>query len=95
MTNTHKRDWGKIISDYRSSGDSVSDFCRQRRISASSLYHWLARDIDRKDEVKFLPALHKTSPEADFAELIFPNGVLRFSKGASPAYVSSIVKSLV
>jgi len=98
MVNKKKRDWQKLLSDYRSSGDSVRSFCQKHRISTSSFYHWLARDDELQGDISFVPVVNN-SPQpiatTDFAELILPKGKLRFSAGASPDYVSSIVKSLV
>lgn len=96
MANKPRVDWQKILSDYRSSDEPVGSFCRQRNIKTSTFYYWLAKEGEAQDPVKLLPVVDAKPHEPDFVELILPKEKrLRFSPGASPIYVTSIVKALV
>jgi len=40
--------WRKLLRRQRSSGQSVSQFCRQQGVSVAAFYHW-KREIGRRD----------------------------------------------
>jgi len=87
--------WFRLIAEYQSSQESMSEFCVRNQISDSSLYYWLAKTKQKKSPIKMLPVVTPDAKSVDIVELIMPKGItLRFSHGASARYVADIVKSL-
>lgn len=59
--NERESHWRKIIARQKESGLSVLGFCRQKELSAHTLYNWRRR-FAREPRVKF--AMVEVSPEA-------------------------------
>ena len=49
-----QRFWVEVIEEQRKSGYSVADFCRERGLSAASLYSWRRRLAKPADAKKFV-----------------------------------------
>lgn len=90
-------EWQQLITEYRSSKETVSSFCRRKQISDSAFYYWLAKTKAKEPApIKMLPVVTPEEKAIDMVELLTTKGMsLRFSPGASARYVADIVRALL
>lgn len=46
-----KNNWSEIYEDWRGSGQSINQLCKQRGISSSGFYHWMHKN-GHSDQIK-------------------------------------------
>ncbi len=69
MSNVTTRNWKRIIQQWRKSGLSKAEFCRQKKITKCQFsYHTIkhkafSRDGAKKNKTKVIPAKHKSFSE--------------------------------
>jgi len=102
----HVERWRTIIADWRSSGLSVTAFCRSRNVNKSGFHRWRST-IDQLDHTPATPppalAEPKSSPSFvpvrvipdTFVEVILPSGLqLRVPLSADAQQLARLVLTL-
>ena len=67
--------WRGVIQDQKTSGLSISAFCRERKVPAASFYNWRRKLADRQLRVAVEPG--KTAAQFVSLDLPPPNAVTR------------------
>jgi len=98
-------EWDKIIEDLESSGLSVLEFARERKMCRSRLYYHRKRRTQRRRELITLKArevraIELTPPETERGEpasqlnLERGHSVLRFPELPHPIWLATLIKEL-
>ena len=98
-------EWDKIIEDLESSGLSVLEFARERKMCRSRLYYHRKRRTQRRRELITLKArevraIDLTPPETERGEpasqlnLERGHSVLRFPELPHPIWLATLIKEL-
>jgi transposase-like protein len=97
MAHRTQEKWSRLIAEYQTSKESMSEFCARHQISESSLYYWIAKIQPKKQtSVKMLPVVTLKAKSTDVVDLFVPNGLrLRFLSGTSAQYVADIIKAFL
>jgi hypothetical protein len=84
VSKERERYWRGVIEDQKSSGLSISAFCRDRKVPAASFFNWRRKlaerdgSVERKDvAAKFVALELPPSPTAasrSGCEVVLPNG---------------------
>ncbi|MFO0825452.1 MAG: hypothetical protein U0792_20415 [Gemmataceae bacterium] len=104
---THRVErWRSIIADWRSSGLSVTAFCRLRNVNKSGFHRWrtILDQLDRSPTT-LLPTLDQPKPSPSFVpvrvipecvvEVILPSGLqLRVPLSADAEQLARLVHAL-
>ena len=93
-----ERFWREAVGAWKRSGQSVRDFCAERRLSEPSFYGWrrTLAERDRRPPAPREPALVplRVVPDA-VIEVVLPAGlVVRVPAGADAAAVARLVAAL-
>ena len=98
--------WRRVLEEWRTSGLTVAEFCRRRRIASPTFYVWRRRlgsrsplpvrqTGSREPRPAFLPVRVVPSPPAPVLELVLRGGrVLRWHGEVPPARVAELVLAL-
>ena len=75
--------WARRLSEWRTSGDTVSSFCRRQRVSLATFYYWKRRlsgssrgTSTKVQAPKFLPVRLQPGTSAGPIEIQLPNGAV-------------------
>ena len=64
--------WAGRIQDFRSSGQTIKDWCLEHKISSSTMGYWMRKLKVKAQEKKIDPIFAKLPTEQEIAEKIFP-----------------------
>ena len=88
--------WRRLIADWRDSGLSVSQFCRDKKVPASAFYRWRTklRQQESLGSGSFVQVALPSTKDAPL-ELAFPAGhVLRFAETTPDKTLASVLAVL-
>jgi hypothetical protein len=93
-----------LISNWRASKLSRSEFCRREGLSIQTFCYWLQRNEEntkkaKKSPIPFVPmqtAKHQQTNETHYIDIKFPNGLqCRFAMNSDIKRIAQITKELV
>ena len=86
----------RLLSEFRSSKESKTQFCKRNKIGATTFYRWQIRAQRIKSEpIRLLPVMSAVEAQQDFLELILPKGMsLRFPQNSSARSIADIIKAM-
>ena len=92
-------EWQRLVAEYHASEESLGRFCNRHDVKMSTFHYWVVkgkRKVAPTKPVKMLPVIEPAASRVlDSVELVLQRGSrLRFSAGAAPDYIASIVKAL-
>ena len=92
----HKKAMYSLIEQWKASGLTQKDFCRDRKISISKFLYWNKRYQNQERTVSgFVPLTveYGTLHEGQNIEIIYPNGVLiRLTAHTSSTLIGELVR---
>ena len=77
--------WKKTISEQKTSGLSINNFCQGHGITSSAFHYWVRR-LEKSD---FIPISTKKS---DGFRLVFNGTTLEFEKRPDPGWLRELLK---
>ena len=84
----------KLLSEYRKSGQTQREYCREHKLSLATLTLWLGRER-RKKSSKFVRVTVKGGPMSAMIEVVLANGrVLRSEAGVEVERLLALVSTL-
>jgi hypothetical protein len=96
------RKWRRLIEEQKKSGQSVTDYCRQRRIPVSQFYWWQrqlrqrdgeAQPRPASDRQRFIPV--RLPAVLPVVEVVHPGGcVVRLPIGLDPQVLRAVLDAL-
>jgi len=97
-----KNDWRAIITAYKTSGQSQTEWCRINNVGLSNLRYWLQKEkkeaISSKETREWLAiAISEQEPKYNQQHLTLQIGQARIevNPGFDPKLLSEIVKTLI
>ena len=76
----------RLLSEFRSSKESKTQFCKRNKIGATTFYRWQIRAQQTKSEpIRLLPVVSAVEAQQDFLELILPKGAFTIKPGEDGA----------
>ena len=93
---TRAQFWREVLEDWKRSGLSITEFCRQRNLKTVTFHRWKTRlqstDTTMSSKTTFLPIT--LMPETS-VEIALPNGiVLKLPLAADPILITQFQKAV-
>lgn len=94
--------WASRISDYRSSGERVADWCARHQVTPHQLYYWLQKlkKADQQSPVtsgpKWIAVSLEGTTEAEATPILVKVGTVAVEvrAGLEPAVLAAVVRTL-
>lgn len=92
-----KQEKEELLSEFESSQESKTNFCRRRNIGITTLYRWQIQNQkqNKLDTIRLLPVVSPVTLGQESIELkISQNLSLRFCESISAHYIANIIKAI-
>jgi hypothetical protein len=96
---SRKEERQQICEEWRKSGLSRTEFCKQRNMNLKKLYRWLWEEKRGTQPaaaptIKFLPLTKLTTIQANYLEVLLPNGIA-LKLTTQPTNIVKLIKELL
>ena len=93
-----KEERQQICEEWRKSGLSRTEFCKQRNMSLKKLYRWLWEERSKAQSttptIKFLPLTKPAKIQSNYLEVLLPNGIA-LKLASQTVNVANLIKELL